>query len=287
MAGTRVPGNEPRILMTGIGMGESPRWHAGRLWFADWIARQIIALDPDGRSEVVVQVPSMPICFDWLPDGRLLVVSGREGRLLRRESDGSLVLHADLSATLAKPWNDIVVDGRGNAYVDSIGFEFPGGQFVPGIVALVTPDGRVRQVADGLAFPNGLAITADGKTLIVAESYGHKLTAFDIGPDGSLAGRRTWAELGDAAPDGICLDTEGAVWYADVPHQCCVRVAEGGGMLQKVELDRGAFACMLGGGDGRSLFINAAAWGGSIPGQAAPTGQVVMVQAPSAHAGRP
>ncbi len=274
--------------MTGIGLGESPRWHAGRLWFADWMKREIIVLDEGGKSERMHQVPGMPICFDWQPDGRLLVVSGREGQLLRSQPDGSLAPFADLSAVLAKPWNDIVVDGRGNAYVDSIAFEFPGGQFAPGIVALVTPDAKVRQVAEGLAFPNGLAITADGRRLIAAESYAHKLTAFDIATDGGLSKPRTWAELGEDAPDGICLDAEGAAWYADVPHQHCVRVAEGGHVLQTVELDRGAFACMLGGSDGRSLFVTAAQWGGGgASAQPAPTGQIVMVRVDSPHAGRP
>ncbi len=276
-----------KVLVAGLGLGESPRWHDGRLWFADWMAGRILALDEDGRSLTMHQVPGMPICFDWLPDGRLLVVSGREGRLLRSERDGTLAPFADLKAVLDKPWTDIVVDGRGNAYVDSIGFDFPGGQFVPGIIARVTPDGKINQVADGLAFPNGLVITPDGKTLIAAESYGHKLTAFEIASDGSLSGRRTWAELGDDAPDGICMDAGGAVWYADVPHKHCVRVAEGGRVLQTVELDRGAFACMLGGSDGRALYVTAANWGGAPPTREAPSGQVVMVRVDSPHAGRP
>ncbi len=288
MASPKPSSDIPKVLMDGIGMGESPRWHDGRLWFADWMAGQIIALSPDGSSERLHKLPGMPICFDWMPDGHLLVVSGREGHLLRSQTDGPLTLHSDLTKILAKPWNDIVVDGRGNAYVDSIGFDFPAGQFAPGIIALVTPNGEARQVADGLAFPNGLVTTPDGKRLIAAESYGHKLTAFDIAADGSLSGRRTWADLGDDAPDGICMDAEGAVWYADVPHQHCVRVAEGGRLLHKVELDRGAFACMLGGKDGRSLYIVAANWGnggGRTP--QSPTGQVLIAQAPSPHAGRP
>lgn len=280
--------NEARVLMTGIAMGESPRWHAGGIWFADWMAHEIIAVDESGKSEVVINVPSFPLCFDWLPDGRLLIVSGREGRLLRAEPDGRLVMHADLTGLSNKPWNDIVVDSRGNAFVDAICFDFPGGQFQPGIVAMVTPDGQVRQVADGLAFPNGLVVTPDDKTLIVAESYGHKLTGFDISADGSLSKRRTWAELGEDAPDGICLDADGAVWYADVPHKRCVRVQEGGRILQTVDLDRGAFACMLGGREQRTLFIVAADWTGAPPPGGAPrTGQLLSVQAPAKHAGRP
>ena len=173
------------LLLSGIAFGESPRWHDGRLWFADWGAQEIVAVDPDGKSEVMVRVdfPSFPLSFDWLPDGRLLLVSARDGRLLRREPDGSLVTHAELSrvAGHGHPWNEIVVDGRGNAYINNIGFDFPGGEFAPGMLALLAPDGPARQVADGIAFPNGMAVTADNSTLIVAESYASKLTAFDIG----------------------------------------------------------------------------------------------------------
>src|SRR5438874_9941186 len=199
------------VLMEGIVFGESPRWHDGRVWFSDWGAHQVIALDPDGGHEVVVSVPSFPMCIDFLPDGRLLVVDSAQQRLLRREPDGSMVTHADLAPVSKKPWNDLVVDAHGNAYVNNIGFDFPGGEPAPGLIALVTPDGGVRVVADDLAFPNGMAITADGATLVVAESYGNRLTAFDIGPDGDLGGRRLWADVGDDHPDGICIDAEGAV----------------------------------------------------------------------------
>jgi sugar lactone lactonase YvrE len=153
-------------------LGESPSWHDDRLWFSDWGARAIMAVDLDGASEVITRVTSAPFCIDSLPDGRLLVVSARDRRLSRLEPDRSLVIYADLAGLSDKPWNDIVVDGRGNTYVNNIGFDFPGGEFAPGIVALVTPDGSVRQVADGLAFPNGMAVTPDNSTLIVAESYG-------------------------------------------------------------------------------------------------------------------
>src|SRR5262249_45012479 len=160
---------------------------------------------------------SFPFCIDWLPDDRLLVVSAREKRLLRREPDGSLVAQADLAGLSEKPWNDIVVDGHGNAYVNNIGFDFPQAEFAPGIVALVTPQGAVRQVADGLGFPNGMVVTPDNSTLIVAESYGGKLTAFDIDPEGGLSNRWTWAAIDGSAPDGICLALDGTLWYADVP----------------------------------------------------------------------
>src|SRR5918911_1875323 len=181
---------ELQTLMTGLALGESPRWHDGRLWFSDWGAQEVVAVDLEGKSEVIVRVATLPFCIDWLPDGRLLIVSGRDRLLLRRESDGSLVTHADLTSLSDHPWNEIVVDGRGNVYLNNIGFDFPGGEFVPGIVALVTPDGSVRQVADGVAFPNGMAVTPDNSTLILAESHGKRLTAFDIAADGSLSNRR-------------------------------------------------------------------------------------------------
>jgi sugar lactone lactonase YvrE len=281
-----------QTMMTGIAFGESPRWHDGRLWLADWGAQQIISLRPDGSSEIMLRVdfPSFPMSFDWLPDGRLVVVSARRGALLHAEPDGSLAAHADLSslAPLEHPWNEIVVDGRGNVYVNNQGFVFPGGEFRPGMIALLTPDGSLRQVADGIAFPNGMAVTPDNSTLICAESYGKRLTAFDIGADGSLSGRRVWADLGDGVPDGICLDDEGAAWYADVPNQRCVRVREGGEVLQTISLDRGCFACMLGGSDGRALFMVATQWHGveSAAGGER-TGMVVSAPAPAVHAGWP
>jgi len=286
MRGAQVP--DLKTLVTGIVFGESPRWHDGRLWFSDWGTQEIIAVDPEGKSEVIVRAPSSPCCIDWLPDGRLLVVSARDRLLLRREPDGSLVTHADLSGLSDHPWNDIVVDGRGNAYVGNIGFDFPGGEFAPGTLALVAPDGSVRQVADGVAFPNGMAVTPDNSTLILAESYGSRLTAFDIGADGGLSDRRVWADLGDGVPDGICLDAEGAVWYADVPNSRCVRVREGGEVLQTIALDRGCFACMLGGPDGRTLFMVAREWGG-MEGTAFEerTGQIQTAPAPAAGAGWP
>jgi len=210
---------EPSTLLTGLALGESPRWHDGRLWLSDWGAKEILAFDLEGTSEVVVRVPTFPFCIDWLPDGRLLIVSGGDRLLLRGGHDGSLVTHANLSHLSDHAWNDIVVDGRGNAYVNSIGFDFPGGEFAPGIVALVTLDGTARRLAGDVAFPNGMTVTPDNSTLIVAESFANKLTAFDIEGDGGLSNQREWAGLGDGAPDGICLDAEGAVWYADVPNQ--------------------------------------------------------------------
>jgi len=271
---------EVRTLMTGLAMGESPRWHEERLWFSDWGAQEIITVDLQGKSEVVVRTSfALPFCIDWLPDGRLLVVSGREGLVLRRESDGTLITHADLRGLSLAGWNEIVVDGRGNAYIN-------GG---PGII-LLTSDGSVREVASSFAFPNGMAVTPDNSTLIIAESHGKKLTAFDIAKDGSLSHRRVWADLGNGVPDGICIDAENAVWYADVPNKCCVRVREGGEVLQTVTVDRGCFACMLGGADKKTLFIVVTEWRGmeKIAEVArARTGQVMTMTVPVPGAGWP
>ena len=275
---------EPRTLLTGLAFGESPRWHEDRLWFANWGAQEVVAVDLDGDSEVVTRVPTtLPFSIDWLPDGRLLVVSGREALLLRQEPDGSLVTHADLSG-VNEVFNEIVVDGRGNTYVNGASSDLS----APGIVALVTPDGSARQVADGIAFGNGMAVTPDNSTLIVAESHGNRLTAFDIAAGGGLSNRRVWADLPGGFPDGICLDADGAAWYADVPNQHCVRVGEGGEVLQTVELDRGCFACMLGGADDRTLFMMAAEWHGmENMDPEARTGQVLTVEAPAPGAGWP
>lgn len=252
------------IITEGLAFGESPRWHDGRLWLCNWGTGEIVALDENGRSEVMLTVPAvLPYSIDWLPDGRLLVVSGREGLLLRQEAGGTLVTHADLRHLSKNPWNEIVVDGRGNIYVNGGGpAPAPGEHFAPGTIVLITPDGTMRQVAEDIAFANGMAVTPDNRTLIIAESHARRLTAFDIGEDGSLSKRRVWADLGNDCPDGICIDAEGCVWYADVPNRHCVRVREGGEKIDRVEVDRGCFACMLGGSDGRTLFIAAAEWRG-------------------------
>lgn len=270
---------ELRTLLTGLGFGESPRWHDGRLYFCNWGRQEVVAMDIHGHSEVVARVAtSIPFCIDFLRDGRLLVVSGQESLLLRRELDGLLVTHADLKGLANQPWNEIVVDGRGNTYVN-------GG---PGLIALLTPDGMPRQVADGIAFPNGMAITPDNSTLIIAESFGKKLTAFEIATDGGLLNRRVWADLGIGTPDGICIDAEGAVWYADVPNKRCVRVREGGEVLQAINVDRGCFACVLGGSGRRTLFILAAQWHGfakMMDGMG--SGQVLAVEVEVQGAGWP
>jgi sugar lactone lactonase YvrE len=282
--------DEPQILISGLVFGEQPRWHGEHLWFSDWGTREVIAVDLDGNSEVMLKGGSFPLCVDWLPDGRLLVVSAHEGLLLRQEPDGSLETHGDLrAASEPAAINELVVDRRGNAYVNGGGFDMMAGEeYAPGIVALVTSDGSARQGAGALEFPNGMLIMPDDQTLIVAESYARRLTAFDIAADGSLSRRRVWADLGDGVPDGVCADAENAVWYADVPNKRCVRVRQGGEVLQTVELDHGCFACALGGPDGRTLFMVGQQWNGRDRMFRGPrTGQVVMARAPAPRAGRP
>jgi sugar lactone lactonase YvrE len=291
------PMPEPRVLLDALAYVESPRWHDGRLWFAHWGTGEIVAVDLDGRSEVVGHgPPRLGWSIDWLPDGWLLV-TGKE--LLRREPDGSMVRHADLSG-VADFWNEIVVDGRGNVYVNSIRFGFLAGEPpTSGIIALVTPDGTARQVAGDLAFPNGMVVTPDNATLIISESFTGRLIAFDIGADGSLSNRRVWAE--SLSPDGICMDAEGAIWVQtaatrahtgrdDPPEGAVVRIREGGEVLQRIEHDRAIFAVMLGGPDRTTLFLLAAEWRGIEHVDevvAARTGQVLITTAPAPGTGWP
>lgn len=281
--------SEVNTLLNGRVFCEQPRWHEDRLWFSDWGTQEVIAVDLDGNSETMLKGHSFPLCVDWLPDGRLLVVSAHDGLLLRQERDGSLVTHGDLKAASHPPAvNELVVGAGGYAYVNGGGFDLMAGEdFAPGIVALITPDGSARAVADGLAFPNGMLIMPDDRTLIVAESYAKRLTAFDIETDGTLSNRRVWADLGDGVPDGICADAENAVWYADVPNKRCVRVREGGEVLDTIELDRGCFACALGGADGRTLFMVGQEWNGPASMFHGRTGLVLTTRAPAHAGGRP
>jgi len=285
---------ETRVLLDGFGMGESPRWHDSRLWFSDWGSDEIVAVDLDRNSEVIgAGGGGSGWAVNWLPDGRMLVTGGE---LLRVEPDGSRVRHADLSQISPHGWSEITVDGRGNAYVNSINFDFADFMEVmasgaaPGKIALVTADGTAREVADGLAFPNGMAITPDNRTLIVAESFARQLSAFDIGTDGSLSNRRVWA---DVTGDGICLDTEGAVWCSAVGgdgSNVVLRVREGGEVLDRIEVDRGCYACMLGGEDGRTLFMVVQEWFGPDRMDEliqAKTGQILTARVAVPHAGWP
>jgi sugar lactone lactonase YvrE len=278
----------PEPLLTGLRVGECARWHDDRLWLANWGEGQVLAVDADGEAEPIFELDkaTIPISIDWLADGTLLVIPGPQGRVLRREADGSLAAYAELGGLSPHTWNEIVVDGRDNIYVNTINFDFMGGgEFAPGLIALVTPDGEVSQVADGMQFPNGMIVTPDNSTLICAESFAGRLTAFDIEPDGALSGRRVWAELGEGG-DGICLDAEGAVWTP--AGQTCLRVREGGEVLETVELDRFCFACALGGADRRTLFMLAAPWLGTDKMfDGPPSGVVRTFDAPAAGVGRP
>ena len=289
MQSSKSASRTANVITTGLAFGESPRWHDGRLWLCNWGTGEIIAVDADGDRKIMLTVPAvLPYSIDWLPDGRLLVISGREGLLLRQEADGGLVTHSDLRGLSKSPWNEIVVDGRGNIYVNGGGpAPAPGQHFGPGTIVLISSSGTVRQVAENIAFANGMAVTPNNRTLIVAESHANRLTAFDIAADGGLANRRVWAGL-DGFPDGICLDAEGAVWYADVPNKRCVRVLEGGEVLQTVTVDRGCFACMLGGTDRKTLFTLAAEWRGfEHMVSDARTGQVLSMEAPAPGVGWP
>jgi sugar lactone lactonase YvrE len=279
------------VLLDGLAMPESPRWHDGRLWFSNWGVEEIVAVDLDGNSEVMGGPEGAGWAVNWLPDGRMLT-TGSE--LVRVEPDGERVRHADLSHLSAHGWSEMTVDGRGNVYVNSINFDFADFQDVltggraPGKIALVTPDGQVREVADGIAFPNGM-VTPDNRTLIVAESFTSRLTAFDIAPDGTLSRRRVWAD--DVGPDGICLDAEGCIWASSgAMINDCARIREGGQVLDRFELDRPCFAAMLGGPDRRTLFMLTAEWRGTEGMEEVireRTGQVLVADAPAPGVGWP
>jgi sugar lactone lactonase YvrE len=288
------PVSDTTILLDGFGMGESPRWHEGRLWFSSWGTNEIVAVDANGNTEVMgTGGGGAGWAVNWLADGRMLVTSGE---LLRVEPDGSRVRHADLSHISPYGWSELTVDGRGNAYVNSLNFDFAdfkevlGSGKAPGKIALVTADGTAREVVDGLAFPNGMAVTPDNGTLIVAESFAARLTAFDIAADGSLSNRRVWA---DVTGDGICIDAEGAVWCSAVGAEgtsVVLRVHEGGDVLDRIEVDRPCYACMLGGEDGRTLFMVVAKWFGPDKMDeliAARTGQILTARVSVPHAGWP
>jgi sugar lactone lactonase YvrE len=273
---------EIRVVLGGLGFPESTRWRDGRVWLCNWGSGEVWAVTPDGQREVMARLATetLPFSIDWLPDGRLLIIDGKQRTLLRQESDGTLTAVADVTGFGPAPFNELVVDRTGNAYLN-------GG---PGLVVLARANGTLRTVADGLLWPNGMALVDRGRTLVVADSHAKQLAAFDVAEDSTLSQRRVWADL-EYAPDGICADADGAIWAASVPGQHCVRVKEGGDVLATVAVDRGCFACMLGGEDGRTLFIAAAEWRGMDvlmsdgPGV---TGQLLAAPGqPAAHAGHP
>jgi sugar lactone lactonase YvrE len=273
---------ETRLLLDDLGFPESTRWRDGRVWLCNWGAGEVLAVTVDGGCEVMARLApqTLPLSVDWLPDGTLLVVDGPRRLLLRLQGDGTLGVLADLTGFGSAPFNELVVDAVGNAYVN-------GGS---GTIVLVRPDGSHVAVAKGLQFPNGMALLDGDHTLLVADSYARQLVAFAVAPDGTLSGRRIWAQL-EHAPDGICADEDGAVWVASVPGRHCVRVREGGEVLRIVSVDRGCFACMLGGDDGRTLFIGAAQWHGmeaAMSGGPGSTGRLIAAPGqPAPHAGRP
>lgn len=243
-------------LLTGLAFPEGPRWHEGRLWFSDMHADEVVAMSPDGSRETIFAADTPVSGLGWLPDGRTLVVDMNNRRVLRIERDGGIAVHADLSDIATGHTNDMVTDWDGRAYVGNHGFAYPGGESRLATLACVEPDGSVHVAAEDLYFPNGSVITPDGRTLIVAETFGRRLTAFDIQGDGTLANRRLWAPInGGAVPDGICLDEEGAIWVASPTTNDVIRVAEGGEVLDRVFADQGVFACMLGGADRRTLYV--------------------------------
>ncbi|MCB1694041.1 MAG: SMP-30/gluconolactonase/LRE family protein, partial [Pseudomonadales bacterium] len=236
-----------KSLATNLTFTEAPRWHDGRLYFSDFYSHRVLAVDESGNLETIAEVANQPSGLGWLPDGRMLIVSMIDRKLLRREQDGTLVVHADLSGIATWHCNDMVVDAAGRAYVGNFGFDLHGGgEPCAADLARVDPDGTVSVAAKDLQFPNGAVITPDGQTLIIGETMARQLTAFDIAPDGTLSNRRVWADIAPHLPDGICLDAEGAVWSADPLGNCVVRVKEGGEVTDTLDTGRGAFACMLG-----------------------------------------
>jgi sugar lactone lactonase YvrE len=299
-----------RELVRGLDFGESPRWHEGRLWYSDFFQEAVFAVDPDGTREWIFDVPGQPSGLGWLPDGRLLVVSMLEHRVYRRERDGSLVVHADLSELAIHP-NDMVVAEDGTAYVGHFGFEFyskpvlerppiivgvndngsviTGDAFVPASVIGVTVDGHAWVAADDVAFPNGAVITADGQTLIVGESVGQQYVAFPLRADGSVQGseRRIWARLPGTSPDGCTMDADGGIWFADSLRGRVRRVVEGGTLTDEIKLPLRAYACMLGGDDGCTLFIMCAPGVGATACAGKAEGMIFATVVDSPHSGRP
>ncbi|MFZ5721939.1 MAG: SMP-30/gluconolactonase/LRE family protein [Pseudomonadota bacterium] len=291
-------GRTMRVLAEGLHFGEGPRWHDGRLWLSDFYDHAVksVSLAGDLRTEFTIE--DQPSGLGWMPDGSMLVVSMTKRRVLRRTSDGAVSVHADLGHIAGFHCNDMVVDSRGGAYVGNFGFDLDAEIQARGVesvladhptakLAYVTPDGQTRIAAEDMHFPNGPVITPDGATLILGETLAGVLTAFDIGPGGDLSNRRVWAQTLPRVPDGICLDAEGAVWVANPIAPECVRIAQGGEVLEVIETDQPCYACMLGGDDGRTLFMLTAASSDHDEAAKARTGRIVMAQVDSARAGLP
>lgn len=247
---------ETRVLLRGLRFGEGPRWHDGRLWFSDFYRHGIFTVAPDGSEEQVCEVPTQPSGLGWLPSGDLVFVSMLDRTLRRLTADGGQPVHADLSSVATGPCNDMVVAADGTAYVGNFGFDEAAGEtFAQATLAVVSPAGDVSAGPSGLDFPNGTVIDPTGRQMVLAESYGRRLTAFDVADDGTLAGRRTFADLGERVPDGICLDSAGGIWVADPVNARCFRVVDGGEVTDEIELELNCFACMLGDDDRRTLYM--------------------------------
>ncbi|WP_252444172.1 SMP-30/gluconolactonase/LRE family protein [Pseudonocardia humida] len=293
---------EPVIVLEGYSYLECPRWHDGRLWVSDFYTERVVATDGRGTTDVVAEVPGQPSGLGFLPDGRALIVSMRDHRILRRDDSGALTEHADLSGAVSGVLNDMVVDERGRAYVGNFGFDLMGGAPIRyTTLTRVDPDGTVTTVAEDLGFPNGMVILPGG-VLVVAETFAGRLSAFDIGEDGALGDRRVWAQFGDTpqsddvgevvqqlavAPDGICADAEGAIWVADALHARVIRVREGGEVVDEIPTGTGVFACMLGGDDGRTLFLCAAPSFAEHERRPVREAQLLAVRVDVPHAGLP
>ena len=291
--------DDPNVeqLCDGLHFAEGPRWHNGKLWFSDFYDHAVKTVDATGKVATMLEIDGQPSGLGWMPDGNLLVVSMLDRQLLRLDDD-QLVVHADLSAIAEFHCNDMVVDSRGRAYVGNFGFDLDAasqsGDFIGELkayqgatLARVDPDGSTHVAATALSFPNGTVITPDGRTLIIAESLGARLTAFDIDTDGSLTNQRLWAALPGIAPDGICLDADGAIWVADARSPRCIRVAEGGTILAEVATEQNCYACMLGGEAGRTLFMLTAR--DSHPHEAGTNrnGKILTTHVGVGHAGLP
>jgi sugar lactone lactonase YvrE len=290
-------------LIGGLAFPEGPRWRDGRLYFSDQHAHRVVAVGLDGTAETIAHVPQKPSGLGFLSDDSLLIVSMQDRKVLRRALDGSLSEYADLSTLAQWPCNDMLVDSDGRAWVGNFGFDLHGGApACTTVLICVEPGGTAHVAAEGLGFPNGMALTPDGQTLIVAETTMNRLSAFDV-RSGSLGERRTWAAFGhpptstnvsefltqvNVAPDGICLDAEGAVWVADAVHGRLLRVAEGGRILEELNTGvAGAFACMLGGDDGSTLFACVAPTFNEAAASAHHRASIVMTRVQAPHAGLP
>ncbi len=277
------------VLVDGVDFGEGPRWHEGRLWYSDFYQQTVYAVTPEGEREAIVEVENQPSGLGWLPDGQLLIVSMIDRSVLR--FDGTdLHLHADLSDIAGFYCNDMVVDAQGNAYVGNFGFDLFSGDhdaIRTATLALVRPDGTAEASAPDLGFPNGSVITPDGSTLIIAETMVSRFSAFDIAADGTLGNRRVWAETPGCVPDGCTLDAEGGIWVADAGGQRVVRYTEGGTLTDTIETDQPAFACMLGGDDGRTLFILTSPSSNPVDVAGKGLGSIVTTRVAVPHAGRP